>query len=224
MEVRQALIKGSGFRVKGGNLKHIHSVLIIFILLFSAAGLSVHAQEVGPEQTSDESALVLGDGPSAEDSPAVTPLSGFGVWDFLRMILVLAVVVGLIYGVFHFIKKAGSPRDDGVRFIRVLETRPLAGNRHLHLVEVGNQIMLVGSSENGVRLVSQLEDKETLDGIRLQASRISPRPKNFTDTLKMFLGKGAGGASAPAGGEGGQADPGSLDFILKQKERLKKLF
>jgi flagellar protein FliO/FliZ len=189
------------------------------------------AQESGgpapaPEQTIDESTLVLGDDPGAEESPAVTQLSGFGVWDFLRMIFVLALVVGIIYLVFHFIKKAGAPRDDGVRFIRVLETRSLAANRHLHLVEVGNQVMLVGSSENAVHLVSRLEDKETLDGIRLQASQIRPRAGSFADVLKGLFGKKRG-SSPPGnddGDEGGSGPPDSLDFMRKQKERLKKLF
>jgi flagellar protein FliO/FliZ len=196
------------------------------------AGADLRAQEGGgavsaPGQTTDESTLVLG-GDSAEESPAAVPapLAAFGVWDFLRMVLVLAIVVGLIYGVLHFIKKAGSPRDDGIRFIRVLETRPLAGNRHLHLVEVGNEVLLVGSAENGVSLVSELSDKETLDGIRLAVSQTRPRAGNFPDALRGFFGRGRK-ASPPAGGESASetdGNEGSLEFMESQKNRLKKLF
>jgi flagellar protein FliO/FliZ len=196
------------------------------LVLLCLAGLS-HAQESdtlpAPEQTIDESAFILDEGPG-EDA---APLSSFGVWDFLRMVLVLAVVVALIYGIFHFIKKAGGPRDDGVRFIRVLETRPLAGNRHLHLVEVGNEVLLVGSAENGVSLVSEVADKETRDGIRLAASQANSRTGNFADALKGFFGKGRRGSLPPgeesaSSAEGGSA--GSLAFMKRQKDRLKKLF
>ena len=156
----------------------------------------------------------------------MTPLSSFGVWDFLRMIFVLAVVVGLIYGVFYFIRKAGGPRDDGFRFIRVLETRPLAGSRHLHLVEIGSQVLLVGSAENGVSMVSEVSDKETLDSIRLQASRIPPRAGSFAEALKTLFAKGKGTAPLRAedASEAGEEPAASLDFMEKQKKRLKKLF
>jgi flagellar protein FliO/FliZ len=205
----------------------------LFILLFiCTAGMNLRAQESGgavsaPEPMTDESTLVLGGGDGGEDpAPNITPIASFGVWDFLRMVLVLAIVVGLIYGLFHFIKKAGGPRDDGIRFIRVLETRPLAGSRHLHLVEVGNEVLLIGSAENGVCLVSEVSDKQTLDSIRLAASRISPRTGNFADALKGFFGGGKASprpAEKPASEEAGGGEA-SLEFMRKQKNRLKKLF
>ncbi|MDR1315601.1 MAG: flagellar biosynthetic protein FliO [Spirochaetales bacterium] len=212
------------------------------------AGMNLRAQEGGEDvpaagQITDESALLLGEEGAGEAAPEITPLTSFGVGDFLRMVLVLALVVGLIYGVFHFIKKAGGPRDSGMRFIRVLETRPLAGNRHLHLVEIGNEVLLVGSAENGVSLVSQVSDRETLDGIQLAASRAAPPAGSFADTLKGFFSRtarhplsspsrkeeevsaetsssGAGSTEEISGMENGA----SMEFMKKQKARLKKLF
>ena len=184
------------------------------------------AQESGkaaqPAQATDEKTLVIGDRGAAQEAAPVTPLSTFGVWDFVRMVFVLAIVVALIYGVFYFIKKTGSPRDDGMRFIRVLETRPLAAGRHLHLVELGNQVLLVGSAENGVRLVSEVSDKETLDDIRLAAQQARPRAGRFAEALMGLLGKGRAGRQTPAGGAP-ETGGGTLDFMQKQKERLKKL-
>jgi flagellar protein FliO/FliZ len=216
------------------------------------AGMNLRAQEGGGDVpaagqvTTDESTLLLGEENAEEAAPEITPLASFGVGDFLRMVLVLALVVGLIYGVFHFIKKAGGPRDSGMRFIRVLETRPLAGNRHLHLVEIGNEVLLVGSAENGVSLVSQVSDKETLDGIQLAASRAAPPAGSFADTLKGFFSRTARhptsastrqeeALSAEAGSTGstgagsteeisGVENGASLEFMKKQKTRLKKLF
>jgi flagellar protein FliO/FliZ len=207
----------------------------LFIPLFVfLAGGNLRAQEGGadisaPERTAsertaiDESTLVLGEEAAPSEAPEGAALSVFGVWDFLRMVLVLAIVVGLIYGIFHFIKKAASPRDGGVRFIRVLETRPLTGNRHLHLVEVGNAVLLVGSAETGVRLVSEISDRQTLDDIRLAASRTGPAPGNFVDALKGVFGGSR--RSVPVPGEqsaSGAERADSLEFMKKQKDRLKK--
>ena len=192
------------------------------LTLLFLAGVGIQAQESADSASPaiiDESALVLDGGDAPEEDLPVTPLSTFGVWDFIRMVFVLAIVVVLIYGVFHFIKKAGAPRDDGMRFIRVLETRPLAAGRHLHLVEVGTQILLVGSAESGVGLVSEVSDKETLDGIHLAASRMRPRAGSFAGALMGFLGR-RGQSGADGSADGGEGSP---DFMRKQKERLKKL-
>ena len=109
-----------------------------------------------------------------------------------------------------------APRDEGLRFVQVLETRNLSGNRNIHLVEVGNHMLLVGSSENGVNLIAEITDQETRDGIRLKASETRAEPvKRFADILKGFLPKG--GKTPPT--ESGE----SFDFMKKQKERLKKL-
>jgi flagellar biosynthetic protein FliO len=131
------------------------------------------------------------------------------------MVLVLAFVVGLIYGAFHLLKKISSPKDGGLRFVEVLETRNLAAGRNLHLVEVGNQILLVGSSDGGVSLVAEITDRETIDAVKLKASEAAavPRGGNFADLVKGFLNRRDSEA----------APEESLDFIKKQRDRLKKL-
>jgi len=162
----------------------------------------------------DETSFVLRDAPAGSETPERPP-AVFGLWDFVRMVLVLAFVVGLIYGAFHLLKKISAPREGGLRFLQVLETRNLAAGRNLHLVEVGNQVLLVGSAEGGVRLVAEITDRETIDAIKLKASEAAAAPKagNFADLLKGFLHRGDG-ETAP--GE-------SLDFIKRQRDRLKKL-
>lgn len=130
------------------------------------------------------------------------------------MLLVLAFVVALIYGAFHILKKISAPRDGGLHFLEILETRSLTAGRNLHLVEVGNQVLLVGSAEGGVRLVTEITDQETIDAIKLEASEAAaPRTGNFADLLKGFLHKG-NVESAPGD---------SLDFLKGQRDRLKKL-
>lgn len=184
---------------------------------------SVSAQEKkaapGPVRGADETTFVFTDNGS-ESQPEAPVRNGaiFGIWDFIRMILVLVLVIALIYGFFYLLKKLSAPKDGGLDLVRVLETRNLSGNRNLHLVEVGNQILLVGSSENGVTLISEVTDKETVDGIKLRESEAASAVpgKNFADLLKGFWGKKGGPEAGPA------ADL-SLDFIKKQHERLKKM-
>jgi len=166
----------------------------------------------------DENSFVLKDAAANTEGGADRTVAAFGVWDFVKMVIVLVAVVGLIYAFFHFLKKMSGPKDEGLRFVQVLETRNLSGNRNLHLVEVGNHMLLVGSAENGVNLIAEITDQETRDGIKLRASETRAEPaKRFADLLKGLLPKG--GKNPPAENRSDEA----FDFMNRQKERLKKL-
>lgn len=163
-------------------------------------------------------------------------LNTFTVWDFLRMVLVLGGVIAAIYGVFFLLKRVGNPRTQPNSLINVLSTQNLQGNRALHLVEVGNEVFLIGSADGGVQLVSRIEESETLDSIHLYRSQMSAGTKTFQSALKGIFSKGsavepqsasnsstASAESAePAGNQGGSIS-GSALFLQQQRERLKNM-
>lgn len=116
-------------------------------------------------------------------------LTTFTVWDFLRMVLVLGGVIAAIYGIFFLLKRVGNPRTQPDSLINVLSTQNLQGNRSLHLIEVGNEVFLVGSADGGVQLISRIEEGETLDAIHLYRSQLSAGTTTFQNTLKGFFSK-----------------------------------
>lgn len=172
-------------------------------------------------------------------------LNTFTVWDFLRMVLVLGGVIAAIYGIFFLLKRVGNPRTQPDSLINVLSTQNLQGNRSLHLVEVGNEVFLVGSAEGGVQLVSRIEESETLDAIHLYRSQLSAGTQTFQNTLKGIFSKTSAShdqgpsvnpatATAGAGTTGGSGSQstqntqsnsmnGSALFLQQQRERLKNL-
>lgn len=184
--------------------------------------VSAYTQEATSEQPgatrlqelrAEEQELFGGDELAPAGDDGSDEVATFGMWDLLRMVLVLGLVVVAIYGVFHILRKnsaAGGSDDD---LIAVLGSRGLPGNRSLHLVEVGKQVFLVGASERSVELVAEIADQESLDEIRLQAAnRPQTGRKNFADILSGMVG----GKSSGTLGD-------SLAFMSRQKERLKKL-
>jgi len=79
-----------------------------------------------------------------------SPASSSGA--FARMIAGLAIVLAVIYAVYWLLKtygkaKRGSSSDGRVA---LLGTTTLAPNRALHLVRVGEEVILVGSAEQSV--------------------------------------------------------------------------
>ncbi|MFP4443059.1 MAG: FliO/MopB family protein [Spirochaetia bacterium] len=217
-------------------MKRLVICLSIIILSFS---LPLFSQEQGgsgsspsSENTSDgtmvdETAIRIGGQEDpAEDGQAEVPDSSLGslsIWSFLRMILVLGLVVGAIYLIFHFLKKAGGSKFKDSDLIKIIGTKQISANKYLYLVEVGGLLYLVGSGENGMQLVSEITRQEVVDELLIQAAANPEVPKkNFADMFSgMFRGGGSSGFSGIGGG-GGSAI-GSADFLKKQRERLKNI-
>jgi flagellar protein FliO/FliZ len=192
--------------------------LLLLFLLAPLAGLRAQeaappAAEAGPAAQGSapqgEEALVLPDEPGVPAAAPAGPL--VSTWDFLRMLLILAAVVGVIYLLFHLLKRGFRrqlPQND---LIRVLGSRSLSGNRALHLVAMGRSVFLVGAAESGISLIAEIKDQETLDQIRLESSQVLP-PQGFAQFFQS-LWKG-----------GKQNLPGdSLDFMKQQRQRLQKM-
>jgi len=216
-----------------GTLKQLHLCLVV-LLLVAAPALDLIAQESGepaapsdqtdqseqPQRTQpervDESTLLFDEPGSTEPGQDFSSGPSFGVGDFVRMVLVLAAVVAAIYGIFFVIKKASAGTTGDSDLIRPLGSRTLPGNKSLHLVEIGQQVFLVGAADHAINLIAEITDKESIDQLVLQAATESGnRKKSFSELLGAVLGG--------ARGNGASAAAGPFQFMNQQKERLRKL-
>jgi flagellar protein FliO/FliZ len=83
----------------------------------------------------------------------------------VRTIVGLAVVIGVIYGLYWILKQVKASREETASGsgLKTLATLPLGTNRSLHLVRAGEEIVLVGAGEHGVtpiRTYSEAEARE----------------------------------------------------------------
>ena len=128
-------------------MKNISILLLISLFLICATAVFAAPAEQD---------LVIPDSAAASSSGA-----GFGLWDFVRTLLVLALVIGAVYGVLHLLKKV-QPKfiqaDD--KKIKVEGTKVIAPGRMVHIIEVEGRRFLVGSSDHSVRLIAELDKKE----------------------------------------------------------------
>lgn len=195
----------------------------------SQSGNSIGDSQAGPSGVVDERELALGEqtstAPAAEEQNNMPSL---GVWDFARMILVLGAVVGAIYLVFFLLKRTAAGRYSSSTLIKHVGSLALPGNKFVHLVEVGRQMFLVGTSDHNVNLLSEITDQETLDEIRLRIAEESEgQRRSFSDLVAgMFAGSsGSDRSEAPGGaGHGSAAQAGNpFSFMQSQKERLRNL-
>ena len=198
----------------------------LFALLLTA-GLFVQisfisAQEVEPDQgisvpviedplrTAEETLVIGGN----EQAPVT--VTGSSAWIMIRMILVLALAAAAIYGVVFFIKRSSKPAAAADPFLKVLATAPLGANRYAHIVAVGGKAWLLGSSDGGVNLIGEVDDKDIINSMLLEDSRKSAQggaAGKFPDFLAVLRRLGAATDSKAPG----------ADDIRKSRERLKGL-
>ena len=124
--------------------------ILIIISLFLICGAAVFASPAEQE-------LVIPDSPASGAASG----AGFGLWDFFRTLLVLALVIGAVYGVLHLIRKV-QPKfiqgDD--KRIRVESTKVLAPGKMVQIIEVDGRRFLVGVADHSVQLLAELDRKE----------------------------------------------------------------
>ena len=179
--------------------------------------------ETGNYTTVDESTLLLfpGEEDSAQndfpEQPAVQePVapSSVGAADLLRVLVVLAGVIAVIYLLVYFLKRFSPMAENREEQISLLATRHLKKDSSLHIIEVGNQMFLIGSGSNTVSIISEITDQETKDRIHLDASSASETPAG---TFRDMIRKSFSGLNSS------EIKDTSPDFLRAQRDRLKNL-
>jgi flagellar protein FliO/FliZ len=151
-----------------------------------------------------------------QEGSAEAPVAPSSAGSIFKVVLTLALSAAAIYGVVFFLKRVSRKGEVRDPFLKVLAAAPLTPGRNVHIVAAGSRAWLVGASEGGVNLISEIEDKDLLNAMFLEDSKrdagAAPggRPLDFKAMLKRLGMQVQGGA------------PGA-DNIRKRRERLKGL-
>ena len=142
-------------------------------------------------QTVDETTLAINLDETPVDGDSDVNVSAIGLSDLVRTILVLLLVIAAIYAVLYLLRRFSTSSIDSSSLIKVVGSRGLSKDSAVHLLEVGNQVFLVGNGNSSVNLISEITDQETIDNIRLNLSSESPEKKGtFSQIITGYLGGG----------------------------------
>ena len=110
-------------------------------------------------------------------------------WLFFRMILVLLVVVGCIYAVFYFVKKSTNPTNENDPFLKKVASITLSPGKSVQVITLQNHCYILGVSDSNVQLISELDDKDLIDAMNLEADKEpSGSVKDFATMLASAMG------------------------------------
>jgi len=135
--------------------------------------------------------------PSDTSAKAVQSSGGGNI---VRTIVGLAVVLGVIYGLYWVLKQVKASKETGASGagLESLATLPLGGNRALHLIRAGGEVVLIGTAEHGVTPIRRFSEEEarsmgllddepvpaTLATIQGEPTPAQPGVKGFLEALR----------------------------------------
>jgi flagellar protein FliO/FliZ len=115
-------------------------------------------------------------GPSGDAATASATSAGTG-GAIVRMVVGLAIVLAVIYGVYWLLKAYSRSRTSagGDERVEVIATTGIAPNRALHIVRAGDEVILLGVTEQRITPIRTWSAEEA------QAQGIVPRPQSPYD-------------------------------------------
>lgn len=120
---------------------------------------------------------------AAETNDPPTPEFG-GQW--IWALFSLMIVLFLAYWATRFL--AGKLNVSQAKHIKVAESLCLGPNRHLYLLLVNNQVLLVGSTEHGITLLKEYQDESFYEVLNLtQGNGVTLPGEKFKSVLQNFL-------------------------------------
>ena len=171
--------------------------LFAAVIIFMAAVFVLYSQSTTAENntavtTSSEESIILSDDTAAEGTAAVNTYKGPStVGMFVRMIVVLIIVVGLIYGVLWFIKKKTNVVKTDDEYLRRAAYINIAPGKTVEVITLIDKAYLIGVTEDNITLLGEIHDDELIKAMNLTADKKNntKKPTTFSDVLDMFLVK-----------------------------------
>jgi flagellar biosynthetic protein FliO len=131
-----------------------------------------------------------------DGGPTTTTVPSSGAADLGRVVLGLILVVLVIGALYAGMKRAQRGKLPGGRAsgsVKVVETTQLGPGRNLHVVHIGDRVLLVGATDHGITLLQGYDREEaTMEGLLeereadlalLPAIR-EVQPKSFVESLR----------------------------------------
>jgi flagellar protein FliO/FliZ len=172
----------------------------LFAVATACSSLAVTTESAFAD-AGEKTPLNLKDVPSTH-----APATGGG--SIVRTIVGLAVVIGVIYGIYWILKQVKSSREEKAsgQGLAAISTLPLGPNRSLQLVRAGRDLVLLGVTEHGVTPVrSYSEDEAEAAGL--------------LDLEADENGSNGNGNSRPHGSSGGGVLASVMDELRRRTVR-----
>jgi len=146
------------------------------------------------------------------------------VWLIIKTIIVLGSLVGGFYYFFRFVTKKAGIQVLGRDVVQVLSIVPLGQNKFLQVVDLAGRILVLGISDSGIHLITEVKEKEEIDRIRLLSSKSTPvQPGGFQEYVSKQIGRLLKGRNVEqeTGAFTRERKVDRMDYLKMQRDRLR---
>ncbi|MBL4889929.1 MAG: flagellar biosynthetic protein FliO [Candidatus Lindowbacteria bacterium] len=102
---------------------------------------------------------------SSNHAPAVVEGAQDVAWGGMRLIFMMVVFGGIIYGLSKFVKKSPfSMWGEGI--VKRIAIEALGPNQYLQIIDIGGKVVVIGTSEKGITAITEL-DEDSANNVKL---------------------------------------------------------
>ena len=165
-------------------------LFIAGIFIVSASFIYAQSESTETEKMSDvraeEQMLII---PSSDtEVSAEQNVKTNNVWQFIKLILVLILVIACIYGIVWLLKKSTGTNFQSGPYLKKVAAVNLSPGKSVYIVSTPTQAFVVGAGDNSVNLIGEINDKELIDTMNLAAeNQPAVKQKDFMSIISAFL-------------------------------------
>lgn len=168
-----------------------------------------------------ESQIVLAQDSMEGEGASAVQGSSYGVWFFIRTVLVLAVVLALVWAFFVFLKRASGTTSGSDPYLKKVASLSLAPGKFVYVITLNSRGYLVGVADNSVSLIAEIDDKELVDAMNLNAPEDTEGgPLDFASILDKFRVVGGKKTSSSGRKASGFSSSSVVELLQSQRSRL----
>ncbi|NPV92039.1 MAG: FliO/MopB family protein [Firmicutes bacterium] len=154
------------------NRPAIRYLALIALLVVLINSLALAAWAVNP---SDPVNLPAGTEPEKAELPSMAGL-------FFKIVLCLAVIVALTYGLMRLLKRQFRTSDSSL--INVIDQISLGPNRGVYLANIAGRIVALGITDHQIVKILEIDDPAVIEQLKREASAQN-EPRGSSNTQQM---------------------------------------
>jgi len=144
-----------------------------------------------------------------------------GVFSYIKVIIVLVVIIGIIYLISQFIRKYMNVKTEIGEGTNVISSHAIGAGKWIQVVYVTGKFLILGVTNDNITLLSEVKDPKEIERLEvLMNEKKTEEGYNFVDVVSSFL---KDKFNTTFKKEKFNYETDSIDFLSKQKERLKRL-
>ncbi|HBI36568.1 MAG: hypothetical protein A2015_14205 [Spirochaetes bacterium GWF1_31_7] len=144
-----------------------------------------------------------------------------GFYPYVRMIITLILVVGVIYLIYYFLRKKLNDTNNSVTESAVVLSQPIGVGKSVQVIHIAGKYLLIGVTNEAINMLSEITDEKEIERLEiLYNDKKVKTGQSFKDIFQSLFSRVGGNALEEKKFD---YEEDTIDFIKRQKERINNI-